>query len=109
MMFGTHAIPALAAMAICTGATAANTTYRCTDASGLVLLTSDARAAQICKIMSAGSRKCGDESCAIRILKGQDGHLYINGTVNGTRVRYPVDTAASAVTICIRGQCKAQQ
>ena len=109
MMFATHALTALAAMAICTHATAANTTYRCTDASGLVLVTSDARTAQICKSMSAGSRKCGDESCAIRILKDQDGRLYINGTINSTRVRYPVDAAASAVTICIRGQCKAQQ
>jgi hypothetical protein len=108
MRFVTLALTALTAVAVYGGAAAANTLYRCTDDTGMILVTSDAGASRICKLLSASARRCADESCAIRISKDQDGRLYINGTVNSTRVHYPVAAGASAVTICIRGQCKAQ-
>jgi len=108
MRFATHALAALAAAVICGAAAAANTAYRCTDDAGLVLITSDAGASRICKLMLTAARSCAGQSCPVRISKDQDGHLYINGTVSGTLVHYPVDRKASAVTICIRGQCKAE-
>lgn len=108
MRFATSALSALAAMAMHGGAVAADTQYRCTDETGLVLLTSDAGASRICELLSSAHRKCPGKQCAITITKDAGGHLYINGTANGTRVRYPVATGASAVTICIRDQCKAR-
>ncbi|MCX7149839.1 MAG: hypothetical protein NTY05_10595 [Rhodocyclales bacterium] len=108
MRFATPALTALAAMAMYSGAVAANTVYRCTDETGLVLLTSDAGASRICELLSSADKKCPGKRCAITITKDPDGHLYINGTANGTRVRYPVASGASAVTICIRDQCKAR-
>jgi hypothetical protein len=95
-------------MAASGGAASANAPYRCTDETGLVLLTSDAGASRICKLLSVADKTCGGKRCPITITKDPEGHLYINGTTNGTRVSYPVDRGASAVTICIRGQCKAQ-
>jgi hypothetical protein len=82
--------------------------YRCTDDAGLVLLTSDAKASDVCKLMSAAAKKCADGSCPVRITKDQAGHLYINGNVNGTRVTYPVETGARTSTLCIRDQCQAR-
>ncbi|TRZ98820.1 MAG: hypothetical protein D4R84_03175 [Rhodocyclaceae bacterium] len=108
MRFATPALAALLTVAIDNGAMAANTVYRCTDETGLVLLTSDAGASRICTLLSSADKKCPGKQCAITITKNPDGHLYITGTANGTRVRYPVDSGASSVTICIRDQCKAR-
>lgn len=108
MSFATPTLPLLAAVAIYGGAAVAGTPYRCTDETGLVLLTSDPGASRICKLLSPADKKCPGKQCSITITKDQGGHLYINGTTNGTRVRYPVDSSASAVTICIRGQCTAK-
>lgn len=88
------------------GTAMADAPYRCTDDSGLVLLTSDAQASKICEMLSV--KKCAGKRCPITITRNQDGRLYINGTANGTAVRYPVAKGASAVTICVRDQCKAQ-
>ena len=108
MRLATYIVPTLAAVALCSGSVAANTSYRCTDDAGLVLLTSDAGASRICKLLSTAAKKCTGQPCPIKISKDQDGRIYIVGTVNGTPVRYPVDSSARAVTICIRDQCKAQ-
>ena len=108
MRFATPALTALAAVLTHGGAVAANTVYRCTDETGLVLLTSDAGASRICELLSSANKKCPGKQCAITITKDPDGHLYINGTANGTPIRYPVASGASAVTICIRDQCKAR-
>jgi len=109
MRFATPALSALAAVAMHGGAVAADAKqYRCTDETGLVLITSDAGASRICELLSSANRKCPGKQCAITITKDADGRLYINGTANGTRVRYPVASGASAATICIRDQCKAR-
>jgi hypothetical protein len=102
------ALSALPAVLTISGAAAGTAPYRCTDDSGLVLLTSDARAADICKIMSAAAKQCVDGSCPVSISKDQAGRLYINGTVNGTRVTYPVAAGARNSTLCIRDQCQAR-
>lgn len=104
----TQSLAALAAMAAPGEAAAAKAPYRCTDESGMVLITSDAGVSRICKLLSAPDKTCAGKRCPITISKDPEGHLYINGTTNGTKIRYPVDKGASAVTICIRGQCKAQ-
>ncbi|MCK9381653.1 MAG: hypothetical protein M0P95_11415 [Sulfuritalea sp.] len=88
------------------GTATADAPYRCTDETGLVLLTNDAHASKICEMLS--EKRCAGKPCPITITKNQDGRLYINGTTNGTSVRYPVAKGASAVTICVRDQCKAQ-
>lgn len=110
MRFATHTLATLAALAalVLNNATAGEARYRCTDETGLVLLTSDAGAANICKLLSAADRTCPGKQCSITITKDLEGRLYINGTANGIPVRYPVDRGASAVTVCIRGRCKAQ-
>lgn len=87
---------------------AGNKSYRCTDVTGLTLLTSDARVSEICERMSIAARQCADGSCPVRITKHQNGHLYLSGTINGTRVTYPIEKSAVTSTICIRDQCKAQ-
>ena len=108
MRFAVHALAVLAAVTMHGGAIAAKAAYRCTDDAGRILLTGDAGVSRICKLMSAAARNCPAGSCPVRILKDQDGHLYLDGTVSGTRVRYPVDAKAAAVTICIRSECKAE-
>jgi hypothetical protein len=108
MRLAKYILPTLAAVTLCSGAVAANKSYRCTDDAGLVLLTSDVGASRICKLLSTAAKKCTGQPCPIKISKDQDGRLYILGTVNGTPVRYPIDSSASAVTVCIRDHCKAQ-
>jgi len=108
MRLATTTLSTLLTVVMHGGAVAADTQYRCTDETGLVLLTSDARASRVCELLSGGDRKCPGKRCAITITKDPGGRLYINGTANGTRVRYPVASGASAVTICIRDQCKAR-
>ncbi len=102
------ALSALLAVLAISWAAAGTAPYRCTDDSGLVLLTSDTRASDICKVMSATARKCADGSCPVTITKDQAGRLYINGYVNDTRVTYPVEASARNSTLCIRDQCKAR-
>ena len=108
MRFATLALPALVAAAMYGGAAAANAPYRCTDETGLVLLTNDAGASRICELLSSHGKKCPGKHCSIRITKDPDGRLYINGMSNGTPVRYPVAKGARDVTICVRDQCTAQ-
>lgn len=102
------ALSALLAVLAISWAAAGTAPYRCTDDSGLVLLTSDTSASDVCKVMSAAAKQCADGSCPVRITKDQAGHLYISGNVNGTRVTYPVETGARNSTLCIRDQCKAR-
>lgn len=102
------ALSALLAALHISEAAAGNKSYRCTDETGLTLLTTDARAADICKHMSMAARQCAGNSCPLKITKDQNGHLYLSGTVNGTRVTYPVEKSAGTSTICIRDQCKTQ-
>jgi predicted aspartyl protease len=102
------ALSALLTVLAVSAAVAGTAPFRCTDDSGLVLLTSDARATDVCKVMSAAARQCVDGSCPVSISKDQAGRLYINGTVNGTRVTYPVAAGARSSTLCIRDQCKAR-
>jgi hypothetical protein len=114
MTIRTCVLTVLGIAAMHCGAATANPLYRCTDATGFVLLTSDAGAARVCTMLSQGKgsakgNRCDKGSCTIRITKDTGGHYYINGTSGGTAIRYPVDTGASAMTICIRGQCASQE
>lgn len=102
------ALCALLAVLNISEAGAGTAPHRCIDDSGLVLLTSDAKASDVCKVMSAAAKKCADGSCPIRITKDQAGRLYINGNVNGTRVTYPVEPGARNSTLCIRDRCQAR-
>lgn len=102
------ALPAILAVFHIGEAVAAAAPFRCIDESGLVLVTSDARASDVCKVMSAAARQCADGSCPVRITRDPVGHMYISGNVNGTRVTYPVDAGARNSTLCIRDQCKAR-
>ena len=104
----TQALAMLLATAAYSGTVAADSSYRCTDENGLVLLTADTAAARICGLLSASGNKCDGKQCSFTITKDEGGHLYLNGTTKGTRVRYPIDARAGAVTICIRDQCKVQ-
>jgi hypothetical protein len=102
------AFAALPAVLHIGAAVAGTAPFKCTDDSGLVLLTSDTRASEVCKVMSAAARQCADGSCPVRITRDQAGQLYVSGYVNGTRVTYPVETGARNSTLCIRDQCKAR-
>jgi predicted aspartyl protease len=106
--FSASVLATLLATPFCSSSASAAASYKCTDANGLVLLTSDAAAARICKILSAADNKCDGKQCPFAIAKDDNGHLYLDGTIQGTRVRYPIDTRANTVTVCVRGQCKAQ-
>ena len=113
MKFRICVLAAVCAIATHCAAVAATPLFRCTDATGFALLTSDAGAARVCTMLSQGKasangNKCTKGSCTVRITKDPSGHYYINGTSGGTNIRYPVDAGASAMTICIRGQCSSQ-
>jgi aspartyl protease family protein len=43
--------------------------------------------------------ECTGEDCSIKISKSKDGHFYIDGAVNGTKVRFLIDTGASVVVL----------
>lgn len=101
-------LSALLAVMYVSGVPAGTKSYRCTDETGLTLLTNDAKVSEICKRMSIAARECAGGSCPVKITKDQNGHLYLSGSINGTRVTYPVEKSAGTSTICIRDQCKAQ-
>lgn len=107
---------ALAAIAIGSGAANADTLYRCTDALGSVLYTNQSANRTGCtplgfypdgpSTVQAPERndpkvrpKCTGEDCSIKISKSKDGHFYIDGAVNGTKVRFLIDTGASSVVL----------
>lgn len=76
---------------------------------GVVLLGADPRAAQVevdgrtytialdASIGTAFSR--GPEARRLSLAPAGDGHYYVDGTINGTAVRFVVDTGASTVAI----------
>lgn len=43
--------------------------------------------------------QCSGEDCSIKISRSKDGHFYIDGTVNGTKVRFLIDTGSSGVVL----------
>jgi clan AA aspartic protease (TIGR02281 family) len=112
----TRILLVLAAIAICSGAANADTLYKCTDALGSVLYTNESANKVGCTplgIYPDGPRmvqeperndpkvrpECTGEDCSIKISKSKDGHFYIDGAVNGTKVRFLVDTGSSGVVL----------
>jgi len=106
----------LAAFGIPGGAAHADTLYRCTDARGSVLYTNESanragctplgnypdasKAAQQPERNEPKPRpECTGEACAIKISRSKDGHFYIDGAVNGTKVRFLIDTGSSGVVL----------
>ena len=109
------------------GAASADDLYKCTNASGFVLYTNEAANRAGCTLLKstpeaptagkapppkepAASREhartepiagpeCAGPQCSIKISKSKDGHFYIDGAVNGTKVRFLVDTGASVVVL----------
>jgi clan AA aspartic protease (TIGR02281 family) len=106
----------LAVLGMPGGTARADTLYRCTDALGSVLYTNESGNRAGCaplgiypdapKTAQQPERKepkpraeCAGEACAIKISRSKDGHFYIDGAVNGTKVRFLIDTGSSGVVL----------
>ena len=112
----TRILLVLAAIAIGSGAANADTLYRCTDALGSTLYTNERANKSGCAPLATypdrpsrvqepereipkARPECVGENCSIKIAKSKDGHFYVDGAVNGTKVRFLVDTGASGVVL----------
>ncbi|TSA14078.1 MAG: TIGR02281 family clan AA aspartic protease [Betaproteobacteria bacterium] len=106
----------LAVIALGSGAANADTLYRCTDALGSVLYTNESANKSGCAPLGTYSDRprmvqqpernvpnirseCIGGNCSIKIDKSKDGHFYVDGAVNGTKVRFLVDTGSSGVVL----------
>jgi clan AA aspartic protease (TIGR02281 family) len=106
----------LAVLGMPGGTVHADTLYRCTDPHGSVLYTNESANRGGCaplgiypdapKTARQPERnepkprpECTGEACAIKISRSKDGHFYVDGAVNGTKVRFLIDTGSSGVVL----------
>lgn len=106
----------LTAIAIGSGVASADALYKCTNPRGSVLYTNQGVDRTECTLMgrypdgpTLGQERerrepivrpeCAGQDCSVKISKSKDGHFYIDGSVNGTKVRFLVDTGASVVVL----------
>jgi clan AA aspartic protease (TIGR02281 family) len=113
---GAQILLALAAIVIGGSGAHADTLYKCTNAQGSVLYTNQGADRAGCTLVGSypdgpavppqRERKepairpeCTGQDCSLKISKSNDGHFYVDGAVNGTKVRFLVDTGASVVVM----------
>lgn len=76
---------------------AAATLYKCKNSLGVIAYTNNPEEHQdkTCDVLSYGGAHDG----AVKLLKNRDGHFYVDGVVNGAKVRFLIDTGASGVSL----------
>lgn len=81
----------------CSLQVAADTLYKCKNQAGLVAYTNNPaeHPDKTCDALSYGNASDG----VIKLAKNRDGHFYVDGAVNGAKVRFLIDTGASGVTL----------